>query len=245
MGLQAVTRQFASRITVFAAVFSVLSASHACADSNPGHEDIPVIYCDTPGGQQHNVIVTQFGVAYDPNLVEEDGSGWCAANHRTGEGNLFYHAHTSDGFSFQDTTRTPEKTVTAQMSDYYWDQALRVDDEFSKWSRKEGSTSTMTHNCHGYALREDSLWIAHGGSNKVIDDDYTHITSPEVGCVTWWHAPTTDHCTKVLGIRVMTNPPSPFDWVTKHEDKFAASAVYVFEFAVGVPEWEGCWYKKE
>jgi len=227
------------RAAVLTLLIVLCPCSKARSDGNPVFEDILVKYWDTEyeNGPAHEFTVRQYEVGYDPDL-----SGWCEENHRTSAGRKYHHAHTAHGFPFTDPVRSKE--VTASMSDWWWNYEFNR--QQNGWHLADGSSSTMSSNCHGFSMDRD-LWIAHGGSNTIISDEYTHISSPKANCIAWWHAPTTDHSYKVLGVKVLPKPPAPCDGETHIQQKVLASGVYEWEAQEGQWMWltMDCWYEKE
>ncbi len=234
-----------SHVVALGAVLALLIVLCACrkgsAEGNPVFERILVKYWDTEyeNGPAHVFTVTQHLVAYDPDL-----SGWCEADHKTSAGQKYHHAHTAHGFPFTDTDRNKE--VTATMSDWWWNYEMNPQGSPGGWQLMEGSSSTMSSNCHGFSMGRN-LWIAHGGSNTVISDEYTHITSPKKNCIAWWHAPTTDHSYKVLDVKVLAKPPASCDGETHLQQKVLAGGVYEWEAQEGQWMWLSmdCWYEKK
>lgn len=201
------------RLTIISLVviFGCLAVP-AMAGTNPGLGYMPVRYRDTENGTTH--YIDRY---FQNSWYDVDNDGWCTANHRTAQGRKYDHLHFSNGFPFDDTTRTPAVSVTATKANYAYDA------DHPGWTRS--GSATCEYNCHGYAMDQSSAPVIMSTANGVErfrpDAGYTAINEPTANCIN----STTSHSFKITAI-YDCNP----DRVKTRVEKDDASAIYTITY---------------
>lgn len=138
----------------------------------------------------------------------------CPSNHKTGQGNPYWHAHLNHSFPMIGLIDGVWKTVTASMKEAYWDCYY---DGYTKVG-----TYSVSQNCYGYALGTGTF-LKDGayGSEIIINDDWQE-TGLESGATVAYKV---GHAIKVTP-KHCTDDVSGWYIIQKSSEKNCASAVY-------------------
>ncbi len=192
-------------------VFSILGiASPSIAGTNPVEAQVAVDYRECPTGPTYSTYRSFPCAGYIVGFT-----GWCVENHRTPApyNRCYTHAHTSNGFSFEDPKRSGVN-VSMTMANYAYDAS------HPGWTRS--GTPTCQYVCHGYALNSNYPAItSHTHSVGIYRPDagWTLIEGQEPipDCI----SSTTTHSFKI--IQIYDSCP---DKIKTRVEKTDASAIY-------------------